>query len=103
MNTYTVKVALIHTFISTEELEITVEAANAEEAETLAEKQALRQCRPDSWDAECDDTTVDYTDIIKCDSPEGEEDIVVRCDRTPDMFELICRKENIGGHGAARL
>lgn len=90
MPKYKVSVDLLHTFHHSETYDCEIEASNQDEAMTLGEKAALKHCNADSFDADLSDTEITggETNLI-----EGTDiEPPYRCDKTPDMFEVVCPK-----------
>ena len=80
------EVSLEHTYRNIERIEVEVEAEDEESAMILADEK-VGQGNPDSFLAECIDTTIDDILIIaQCNRGEGAS-ITPRCKSTYDMFK----------------
>jgi len=80
------KATIEHVFIHVEEFTVHITDAPEEEGEALAREKAYRDAIPSRFDAEHEETNVEWLELISAMPQEGEKDIQIRCDKTKDMF-----------------
>lgn len=87
MKIYTVKLRILHKWISYDDSEIEISAENEEKAILEAKKQAFEESDPDFYDVTLDESYLENIEIIKCKNLE-----IPRCNETIEMFETIKNK-----------
>jgi len=87
MPTYKCEVTVIKTYTAQETLTIEVSADDKEDAMSIAEDQAINDCRIRALDACLDDTESECCSAeLVSEDDCGDEIIIPRCDKTLDMF-----------------